>query len=576
MTRAIAIVLASLALIACGDDDGDVTDAGAIDASRPDASSVDAARIDAGVIDDAAIDAGPPSDPEEPPRTLALEGDPDGTLGAHGVVSGTWGFDGDVDGFDVVLPETGPFVLYAWLQSLTTDGIERDVSLALSSGGETIGATEQRVGGGATIAIARRVGAARTVRIAVSSDRAAPSSPPYRLEVVLLSEADEGELDDATTPRRVIAVAAAPWSTTIPFSRVNHQGDVDSVRVDVPAHPSPQVLRVAVRTASAPPWRVVSLRGEQILRVLVGGWSDAATCRARCPRDASASAALLAEIDAACEQRQCLVARRVDRDEAEEHASFETVIPLAPASATTSVTITHDAGDAAVDSTSEIALSLVDDPDEAARLSGGVEQPTAATMAYDASAASYPEPGAGSTTLEGALTYGHGAREGAVRGPSDYDAMPSDVDTYHLQLPSVPPGEGLSWMLAWDVEDGAASGSAPGELAIGVTFCDGDELTGDGACTPVGTYSSGAPITLAFDATDTLWTRVDAATSTRTIAAAAQCSCIEPRFVRGGTLRLAVRALERATTEPIEYVVRTALTTYPRASCPSPCAYTDR
>ncbi|AKF10308.1 hypothetical protein [Sandaracinus amylolyticus] len=572
--RALTIVLASLALIACGDDDGDVTDASASDAGGIDAGAPDAGAFDAGVFDAGASDTGPPLDPEEPPRTIALEGDP-AALGAHGGVTAGWDFDGDVDGFDVVVPDGGPFVLYASLEPRIDDMVERTISLGLSSSdGAPIG---DRATGTRYAAIARRVPSASTVRLTVSSDRAAY----YVLLVALLTEADEGELDDATSPRRTLAISPAPSTTTLALGRPSHPGDVDAVRAEVPAHAVPQVLRVVVQEREGSYPRVGPLPGDQVLRVLLGGWADAASCRASCPRDASASPALLAEVDAACEQRQCLVARRVDRASPDERASFDVVIPLPPASSTTSLTITRDAGDAAVDVESDLTLTLEEDTDEAARYAGGAEQPSSATMAYDATAADYPMPSlASSTVLRGELTYGGGA----VQGAGDYDAWPSDVDTYLLQLPSSDPGGGLGWMVAWYFA-GAAS-AAPGTLAIDVEFCDGDVLTGGGGCTPVSTHSGGAPITLVDDGARTSWHSTEplpqwsVRPTGATVASAAQCSCIEPRFVRGGTLRLAVRAHERRSVEPIEYSVHTALTTYPRpftgGTCPATCAYTDR
>jgi hypothetical protein len=56
------------------------------------------------------------------------------------------------------------------------------------------------------------------------------------------------------------------------------------------------------------------------------------------------------------------------------------------------------------------------------------------------------------------------------------------------------------------------------------------------------------------------------------------CSCLEPRFVRGGTIRVDVSATERTAYDRVNYSVRTAYTDYPKSyatdggaqQCPAP------
>ena len=60
------------------------------------------------------------------------------------------------------------------------------------------------------------------------------------------------------------------------------------------------------------------------------------------------------------------------------------------------------------------------------------------------------------------------------------------------------------------------------------------------------------------------------------------CPCLEPRFLRGGVLRMRVSAVERTAYAPVRYTLRTAWDDHPRSfasgagsvQCPAQCAFT--
>src|SRR5206468_3066228 len=91
-----------------------------------------------------------------------------------------------------------------------------------------------------------------------------------------------------------------------------------------------------------------------------------------------------------------------------------------------------------------LTLDWQSDADEAARFSGGVEQNTVVSIATDSSGATFPTPPGSATTLTGTLWGGFGRlyrndpnTGQGVRGPEDYEALPTDIDRYEIDLPGV-------------------------------------------------------------------------------------------------------------------------------------------
>ena len=248
------------------------------------------------------------------------------------------------------------------------------------------------------------------------------------------------------------------------------------------------------------------------------------------------------------------------------------------------------------DRRSTLSVRWERDPDEQSRQQGdGTEKPIAATLREDTNAGPVP-PTDLAYAVSGTLLAGQGALSatppaGALRGPDDYDAFESDVDVYQFQLPSLPPPESRRWKLQWEVEPEGAHG-----LQLALEFCDGDRLTGGGTCTPVTVDSAGAPLVLRHSAAPALpWhaaltgvgplmlsTQASSAGALVTTVSDEACSCLEPRFVRGGTLTVRVSAIDRLSYAPARYTLRTAYAPWPSSftaggaphACPEVCELT--
>ncbi|MCY1016507.1 hypothetical protein [Pyxidicoccus sp. MSG2] len=243
----------------------------------------------------------------------------------------------------------------------------------------------------------------------------------------------------------------------------------------------------------------------------------------------------------------------------------------------------------------------VEDADELSRYTGGVEVPVARTLA---STTAYPAPpDTAEFSVTGQLSTGYGRlRSGddrlsglGVRGPADYDAVPSDVDSYQFQLPTVAAPEDRAWLVQWEVAK-LADGGTPHGLALDLTFCDGDAAdAGVGGCSPVTTGSRNGSLTLGYRA-DALrawhtpsgasssslqpqYTLEERPGSTVVTLAPYACGCLERRFIHGGTMRVDVSASERLDYERVNYTLRTGYGAYPQSysvdggasvSCPAP------
>lgn len=272
-------------------------------------------------------------------------------------------------------------------------------------------------------------------------------------------------------------------------------------------------------------------------------------------------------------------------------SNFQGAIPVPPHGGTLTYyfLVQDDGNDWADDRDYRLSVSWLADADETPRFAGGpVERPTPATLEKDVTRADFPAPPLNDAKYEvgGELTYGFGrlrpeerlAGRG-VRGPEDYDAVPSDVDTFEFQLPS-----GLTepidqtWEVQWVINH-LPDGGVPHNLALDVTFCDADRPDAGATCTPVSTGSRNVPLTLAYRSEPLrAWhtqgsalsglqplygLRRDATSTTVTVQPYA-CSCLEPRFLKGGTMKVAVSATERTDYTPVRYTLRTAYADYPQ------------
>ncbi|MCK8497526.1 hypothetical protein [Myxococcus fulvus] len=245
-----------------------------------------------------------------------------------------------------------------------------------------------------------------------------------------------------------------------------------------------------------------------------------------------------------------------------------------------------------------------EDADEQGRYSGGVEQVVTKAMA---STTAFPAPpDTAEYSVSGRLSHGYGRlRSGddrvngrGVRGPMDYDAVPSDVDSYLFTLPAVPAPEDRAWLVQWEVAKSPDGGTAHG-LALDLTFCDGDApATPDAGienCAVVRAGSRNQGLTLGYrsdalrawhtpagasvSTLQPLYTLEERPNSTVVTLAPYACGCLEGRFVRGGKMRVDVSASERNSYEQVGYTLRTGYADYPQSytrdggvttQCPGP------
>ena len=209
----------------------------------------------------------------------------------------------------------------------------------------------------------------------------------------------------------------------------------------------------------------------------------------------------------------------------------------------------------------------------------GVNQLVTAPLAYDSVGAGYPVPNASSTKLTGAMSYGFGLNQNlnsnagqGVHGSNDYDAQVSETGHFHLTFPtpSQPPFLDRTLALQWSVTNASYN------LDLTFQFCDGSL---GGACTPVNTTRGGSPFSLTYIPGNFLtWANqsfTNAAVSPMPVVqnnnnvftvTPYACLCMEPRFMQGGYLDVAVSTVDRTDYQPSNYAVNIALTPYPPAT----------
>ncbi len=484
----------------------------------------------------------------------------------------------------------------------------------------------------ADLATARKVKSAGTWTVVVQGYRPAndPATVPgdlrlqYTLDVRVLDEQDPQDTngDNDTLDKALVrTVGAAPGSSTTFSGRIGAVADPDWFAVDVPGETLPTVLHYEL-TWNTGGGRFAPLPGlqDRQLRVLtfVTTGATPADWRVNCVSSAQACPKGYAEVPSAQQlveayctnpnaQPMCLQSSR--EEEPQRFATlrnFEGAIPV-PGRNTTlryHFLIQDDGNNWADDRDYTLKVTWRADDDDADRYSGGAEQRTPVTLTEDTSN-SFPRPPANAAVMNGVLSHGFGRLQPddrpvgrGVRGPGDYDAVPSDVDSYLVQLPGTL-NEPLdrTWELQWTVRN-LPDGGLPHGLALDLTFCDANKPDGGSPCSPVTRGSRGAPLTLSYRA-DPLraWHSPSGSlsglqplyirevvgqppnSSTVFTVAPYACSCLEPRFIRGGTVQVDVTATERESyNESITYSVRSAYADYPKAygadggtrSCPGP------
>ncbi|NBD07737.1 hypothetical protein FOF48_01370 [Corallococcus sp. Z5C101001] len=448
---------------------------------------------------------------------------------------------------------------------------------------------------------------------------------PYEVEVRVVDEADpQDQSGDNDSYARAFSrdLVGAPGTSTSFTGRLGYVTDRDWFALRLPAYAKPSVLRY--RLVEVPttvrfdplPLPLGQLPDRQVLVFTTVSTSVTAEQRATCTNDATVCPRDVREhpdapglVQAYCNNPEavlCIQSLREESDPARFPSlrNFQGALPVPAHAATTTYhfVVQDDGNNWADDRDYRLEVSWEDDDaEEVAAYSGGVEQARAKTL-NGVGAGNLP---VGNATFEakGQLSYGHGrlrtndrATGLGVRGPEDYDAVPSDTDTFQYQLPALSAPEDAAWLVQWEVEN-LADGGTPHGLALDLTFCDGNSTDGGaGTCTPVSTTSTGGALTLAYNPSvmrawhtsvstplssyQALYQLEKTASTTRVTVAPYACACLERRFIKGGTLKVAVSATERTDYERVGYTLRTGYGDYPRGytaadggaptQCPAP------
>lgn len=530
--------------------------------------------------------------------------------------TGTLATAGDVDRFSVDVPAGK--ILYAHLsgKTLTPQTAYRLSYTLLRPDGTAEAAGNVRPAvEPPNLATARRVAQAGKWTVVVQGYRAGTDTQPppgdlrqqYTLDVRLLDEEDPQDrvaLNDGF--EKAFSRAVALDTSTSFTGRLGSVPDTDWYAVTLAASAEPTVLRYRLEPLGTG-GRFEALPGtldrqvRVLTRVPVGATNaeQQAACYSRedaCPKGYGENRFGQPLVEGFCTDkpsvRQPPLCLYSARDEGAQGftglSNFQGAVPVAPhTSGVTYYFLVEDNGnDWADDRDYRLTVGWETDSDDKARYQGGtVEQPSAAVLNPD-TVNSFPAPPAGpSFEAKGTLTYGYGRLQGTarttgfgVRGPDDYDAVPSDMDTYEFQLPPAETPADKTWEVQWVVEH-LPDGGTPANLALDVTFCDGDNLDG-GVCTPVSTGSAGAPLTLAYrpdplrawhsqtatlSGLQPLYSQSVGSTSTTVTLQPYACACLEPRFIRGGKMKVAVSAAERTDYAPVQYTLRTAYADYPKS-----------
>jgi hypothetical protein len=477
------------------------------------------------------------------------------------------------------------------------------------------------------LATARRVKTAGNWTVVVQGYKPAGDANPvpgdlrqqYNVEVRVMDEQDAQDLNgdnDVIERALVRTIGAAPGSSTTFTGRIGSVPDADWYGVDVPASSQPTVLYFRVNQGAGagrfPPLPGFVDRQVRAFTLVTQGatpsdWRVACiTDVAACPKGYAEVPSAQTLVESYCNHPSTPLCLRATREEEPQDfanlRNFEGAIPVPPHTGNVRYffVVQDDGNNWADDKDYSLQVSWQDDADDTARYSGGVEAARPLPLPDDPSGSNFPAPPAGPANFNGQLTHGFSrllpddrVTGRGVRGPGDYDAVPSDVDSYILSIPA-----GLTepldrtWELQWTVQN-LLDGGMPHGLALDLTFCDANQTDAGLPCTPVKTGSRGAPLTLSyrsdplrawhtasgsFSGLQPLYSKEVSGGSTVFTVLPYACSCLEPRFVRGGTVRVDVSATERESYERVTYSVRTAYTSYPRSygsdggtlQCPAP------
>ncbi|AKJ06102.1 hypothetical protein ATI61_110151 [Archangium gephyra] len=543
-----------------------------------------------------------------------------------GSASGFLSTDGDVDRFSFVVPAGQ--IVYA---RVTAPGLSPPPASRLSyqllrPDGTVEDEAQGDSNGAADLGTARRVWEGGMWQVLVRASNSGTSSEPppgdlrlrYSVDVKVLDEGDSQEApfnNDELARARVVSFESKPPPAAVSFTgRLGSVPDKDWYGVQLPSNTAHTVLHYRVVPLSSggrfPPLPGLPDRRVRVFSEVRGSSANDCVTKADvCPKGNGygTDPAVTSLVEGWCGHGTPLCLHS-SRDESEAFPSLrnlEGVLPVPPHTAVVrySFLVEDEGSNWADDKDYRLEVEWRDDPDETSRKKGGVTETAEPKMlASDDAGTTFPAPPRGAEyEVSGSLSYGLGGLVGhepskgqGVRGPRDYDAVPTDVDSYSFILPSTLPAPmDRTWELQWEVAD-LPDGGMPSGLSLDLTFCDGDRLDASGACTFVSTGSAGAPLTLAYRGEpmrawhsstgglgelQPLYSLERGDGVTRVTVRPYACSCFEPRFLRGGILHVYVSAVDRSDYGPANYTLRTAYTGYPRtystldggtASCPRP------
>ncbi len=407
----------------------------------------------------------------------------------------------------------------------------------------------------------------------------------YTVDVQIMDDLDTQEPNDSVAAPRVVALGYGAGTSIT--GRLGYVPDPDVFAFDLAATGNAGVLHYRLRfnatqTGRFPPLAPVSDRQVRVVTQVNSGTlaqsrNDCKTSSAVCPKGYSgaldtAQAQLL--VEGLCDGQDppwCLRSERTEDPQWMNLRNMEGTIPVPGHAAVARyfLFVQDDGNNYADDRDYTLEVTYEADPDETTRAASLFE--TSALVEN----ASFPVPvGAGVT---GNLSHGYGRiidnrvdQGQGVRGPNDYDAVPSDVDRFEFTLPALAVPQDRTWALEWELSH-LDAGSPPSSIALDVSFCSLGTLP-DGGCMGIQRVMAYSGDTLspwysgAQMDRGVLWTRTVGANSTTITAQPHGCFCIDPRTMSSGHFLISVGAIDRNRYDPTVFTVRQSLAPYPPAS----------
>lgn len=432
-----------------------------------------------------------------------------------------------------------------------------------------------------------RLSTAGAYTVVIQGYRPSSSTVPVPGDLRLKYTVDVQIFDDLDVPNEPNDTLAAPRVVPITLNgtasvtgRISYVPDIDVYAFDLPASPSAPTVFTYRLTSSAAAGRFppLSLPPDRQVRVMTEVTQGAMACRtdsALCPKGyngAVDSALAQGLVEALCNtpgRAMCLWAERDEKVTFPNLKNFDGAVPVPPHAGTLRlyVVVQDNANNWADDKEYTLTTRLLSDADETMRAGLPAQTQTSALAPTVTS------------EVSGSLSFGYGRiidhdlnRGEGLRGPDDYDAVPSDIDRFEFTFPG---GEAApwdrSWALSWELAHTSDAGTAPAALALDMEFCAGS----DGGCSPVArtlAYSSGMLMPWFGSATSdrqVLWDRNVGGAATTVTARAQGCFCFEPRFVQAGKFFVKAVAADRTSNAPLNFKLRQSYGSYPQGACPA-------